>query len=184
MATDELSARAEEIRQEMVALNQVLGAYASKVDVENLLTLERAKTKTLVRQRERIITLALGGLLAGVVLLTGAGLYLRAGVVSNRATADRAAAAVRQVEQDRVERSRGSCVQFNVNQHNTREAEIVGLVNTFTPLVPPDRQGQLEFFAASLRANVEILLPYRDCSDAGIEAFLKEPPSDPALGGH
>lgn len=176
MGNDDLSARAEELRAETAALNALLGAYASKNDVAESLEQERQRTKDLVRQRDRSNLIFFAVVVLAMVVLSG-------GVLYNRAIADDAAHAVRQVEQDRVERSRGSCIQFNVNQHNTREAIVQGLVETFRPLTTPDKLGQLEFFAASLRANVEILLPYRDCSDAGVEAFLKEPPQDPAAVG-
>lgn len=84
---------------------------------------------------------------------------------------------------DRQERSRGSCVQFNINQSNTREAIVVGLVETFRPFITPGRESDLDSFSASLRVNVERQLPYRDCSDAGIDKFLKDPPQDPNTGG-
>lgn len=86
-------------------------------------------------------------------------------------------------EADRVDRSRGSCAQFNVNQRNQRDAIVNGLIDTFRPLVTPEKGDQFRQFSADLRANVDRQLPFRDCSDAGIEEFLRNPPPDPASGG-
>lgn len=88
-----------------------------------------------------------------------------------------------QANTDRKDRSYGSCVQFNINQHNIREAEVQGLVTTFSKFIQPGQEARLELFAAELRTNVEVLLPYRDCSPPGIDAFLKNPPTDPNAGG-
>lgn len=98
-----------------------------------------------------------------------------------RSAASQAQKAIDQAEVDRKANKVGSCIQFNINQENTREAIINGLVNTFRPLVQPGREADFEKFAKSLRENVEGLLPYRDCSDDGIERFLKNPPVDPAV---
>lgn len=87
---------------------------------------------------------------------------------------------INQQNADRASRSYGSCVQFNVTQQNEREAIVGGIVETFRPLAAD--VARLEAFAADLRANVEQRLPYRDCSPAGIEAFLRDPPPDPNGG--
>lgn len=81
---------------------------------------------------------------------------------------------------DRTAARRGACIQFNTNQKNTRDAIVFGLVETFRPLTQPNRTADLDAFAKSLRANVDRQLPYRDCSEAGIQKFLEDPPPDPA----
>lgn len=92
--------------------------------------------------------------------------------------AERAETATQAIDRDLVERSRGACIRFNVQQKSTREANITLLVEGFRPFVT-DLAG-LEKFKLVLVPIAEAAWPYRDCSDAGINEFLKNPPEDPA----
>lgn len=85
---------------------------------------------------------------------------------------------------DQQEARRGSCVQFNVDQQNKREAITGGIVEALRKLITtPEGSAFVDELEPVLRESVTSKLPYRDCSPAGIEAFLKKPPSDPATGG-
>lgn len=84
---------------------------------------------------------------------------------------------------DRRDRSRGSCIQFNVQQDRDREAIVRGVIDGLKPVVTSEEGAQfLEAFEPSLRVSVVAQLPYRDCSQAGIDAFLQNPPPDPNGG--
>jgi hypothetical protein len=139
-------------------------------------SVDKFATKAQVAEVRRLANRANINSTLAVLALVLACIVAFIGWQSNSSTLDR-------FEADRLDRSRGSCVQFNVNQHNQRDAIVNGLVDTFRPLVQPGREAELDTFAASLRTNVDNQLPYRDCSDAGIEAFLRNPPQDPANGG-
>lgn len=133
--------------------------------VEARLTLAESFNRALRRVVFVLIGFAAAGLAVAVVL----GLL----VVDSRQRSD-------ERDRDQTAARRGSCVQYNVTQSNTREAIVGGVVGGFRPFVTPDGQAQLDEFSAALRAQVEAILPYRDCSDAGIRAFLEDPPPDPA----
>lgn len=97
--------------------------------------------------------------------------------------ADKANDAVAQVQTERNEAATATCIRFNIGQRNTREAIVQGITQAFQPLVAAGDQHKLDDFSAALRASVTTLLPYRDCSPAGIDAFAKNPPPDPATTG-
>lgn len=83
----------------------------------------------------------------------------------------------------RIDRARGSCQQFNVQQKSTREGNVNLLVEGFRPFVKPGDEPKLDDFRRVLVPLAEKAWPYRDCSDIGIEQFLRNPPPDPAQGG-
>lgn len=97
-----------------------------------------------------------------------------------KAAAATAQAAVDQANADRADRSRGSCIQFNVQQKATRAANVQLLVEGFRPFVQPGDEAKLAQFQAGLESIAQVAWPYRDCSPAGIDDFLKNPPVDPA----
>lgn len=149
------------LRQDTQALKGSVDEFATKADVADA---KRLSKRANVNSALAVIAILLVALIGFV------------GWQSNSSTLDR-------FERDRKDRTLGSCVQWNANQRNTREAIINGLVDTFRPLVTPGKEAQLEQFAAALRTNVEKQLPYRDCSPDGIEAFLRNPPPDPNSSG-
>lgn len=176
---------AEEIAAETKTLNTLLGQYASKADVQRQLETERAATKIMVVRRDRWRNIALTVIALGLVGSLAIGLWAKSvGDQAKRATVRNAQLAadlkslVDQQAADRLRNSRGSCIQFNVDQKNKREAQVQGLVDTFRLFVTDT--SKLDDFAAAYRARLEVLLPYRDCSDAGVDKFLKNPPPDPA----
>lgn len=100
-----------------------------------------------------------------------------------RASTDTVAAVVAQETKDRAENTIGACVQFNVQQAKNRSAIADGLVNAFKPLVTSaSGQAGLDTLSTNLHAQVDALLPFRDCSPTGIDEFLKNPPPDPNTG--
>lgn len=101
-----------------------------------------------------------------------------------QAAADKAQAAVDQANADRAERSRGSCIQFNVDQLSKRgfahdQLFALSRLSGESPVdeanLPPDVKQRLDAYDSFTAAK----FPYRDCSDAGIEEFFRHPPSDP-----
>jgi type II secretory pathway pseudopilin PulG len=100
---------AREIAHETKALNQLLAAYASKVEVEKLLRVERKKTKELIGQRDRFRNALLAGLALAVVVAVVCAVWATAFV---RRLDDEARAR----ESDRVERSITSCQQANLTR--------------------------------------------------------------------
>lgn len=84
---------------------------------------------------------------------------------------------------DRQEARLGSCIQSNVAVKKTREALVAGLGVFIVPI--PGREEaelqRLEQLLADFELAVNKALPYRDCSDKGIDKFFEDPPRDPAL---
>lgn len=99
------------------------------------------------------------------------------------ASAQQAAAAantaVARQDVEIASRAYSGCVSFNINQSNVREAITVSIVDAFRPFTTADKQSQLDAFGVVLRDKVEKLLPYRDCSPAGIQQSIANPPPDP-----
>lgn len=85
--------------------------------------------------------------------------------------------------QDRQENTIGSCIRSNVQTQNTRIAIADSVIQSLTPLVTTTNgQEFVDNFSRNLHAQVEALLPYRNCSAEGIREFLKNPPPDPNAG--
>lgn len=147
------------LREDTKGLTQAVDTFATKAEV---------KESRRLSKRANINT----GLCAVALLLVAlfGGLFIKANSDAN-AKQDR----------ERKERSVGSCIQANVAIQKQREAMVTSLL----ALVPegtvlrPDQQASIDRY----RAAVAVQLPYRDCSPAGIEAFLRNPPTDPATGG-
>lgn len=81
-------------------------------------------------------------------------------------------------ERDQANNRVSACIQFNAQRNEIRQA----LKDALIALAPPDRpltptqQATVDRYAA----EVDLKLPYRDCSPAGLEAYFKAPPADPA----
>lgn len=104
--------------------------------------------------------------------------------VEAKATAELAQQAIDQLNADRAKNSRGSCIQYNVQQQQRRDGNVHLLIEGFRPLATtPESMQKLVELEGRLIEIAAATWPYRDCSDAGIEAFLKNPPQDPAAGG-
>lgn len=83
---------------------------------------------------------------------------------------------------DETARARvSSCAQFNVQRNEIRTAIKDALLALAPPGVPLTETQQAT--VARYAREVDAKLPYRDCSPAGIDAYFKAPPSDPALSG-
>lgn len=144
------------------------------------------------RHQVKIIALlVVVDLIVSILSITGI-LFVRdkAGAADSAAVVAQAAAteAQRTADQlatDRVKNSRGSCIQYNVDKSNQREAQVQGLIKALRKLYGDSVQGTrfINDFEPALRESVTELLPYRNCSDEGIKEFLENPPTDPAEGG-
>ncbi len=108
------------------------------------------------------VVVGLGGILAGLTA---------------RATAD-------DLKQARRDGRVATCIQSNLQTQRTREALLSGV----SVLTQPDarrgaaEQTALDRFVVEYGRKVDASLPYRDCSERGIEAYYRHPPDDPALG--
>lgn len=108
----------------------------------------------------------IAGIIGGVV---GAGGVLVG--ASARATAEDVADARREAQV-------GSCIQANVTTERSREALVNGLLAILPPgQEPTEKQQEI---VDRYTKQVEEALPFRSCSPAGIEAYLRNPPADPA----
>lgn len=80
---------------------------------------------------------------------------------------------------DRADARVAACVQYNVQRDEVRRAvkdALVALAPPSQPLTPAQRE-VVDRYAAEVDAK----LPYRDCTPAGLDAYFKNPPTDPAL---
>lgn len=76
------------------------------------------------------------------------------------------------------------CVQANLTTQRIREALAAG-VSVLTQPNPSrgeQEQAAVDRFVVEYTNHVNSALPYRDCSDRGIDAYYDHPPVDPALG--
>jgi hypothetical protein len=70
-----------------------------------------------------------------------------------------------------------------LNENNRAQAERTALVGALKAIIPPgvtlrpDQQAALDRY----KAEAEELLPFRDCSPAGIKSYYTNPPDDPAV---
>lgn len=123
---------------------------------------------------------AIIGIVAGIV---GVGVGVWGISVGARAqnTADDVNHLTAQSDAEREANKVSSCVQFNVQRKETREAMKLAL----TSLAPPEanRTEQQRAALETYNKSVDLGLPYRDCSSAGIAAYFKSPPRDPAGQG-
>lgn len=79
----------------------------------------------------------------------------------------------------RSESNKAICVSTNVTRASTREAikdSLLELVPDDTPLTA-DQEARINVYNQSVDSH----LPFRDCSEEGIEAFLANRQPDPAL---
>lgn len=79
----------------------------------------------------------------------------------------------------RTESRRGACIQFNVTTQGQRTALHNALL-TFVP-DPDNMTAEQKTSLTKFDDAVENALPYRDCSDDGIDAYYSDPPPDPAV---
>lgn len=131
------------------------------------LQLELAATRAVVeRQYSRTRTAILLSVLATALVFLSGGL-----VISNYQ-------ATRATTQIRDEARIVTCVQENVGILNTR----VAISDSIVALVPPGEvlTFEQEQRVAAYSARVTELLPFRDCSDEGIESYYDHLPEDPA----
>ncbi len=135
-------------------------------DIQNLgPTLERHRQTVLKADRR-----SKAGVIAGIIGITVAifALFIAADVhdLQRSVAADSASARV------------ASCVQFNVQREQTRAAMKLALAS----LAPPaaNQTDQQRTALETYSKAVDLGLPYRDCSPAGIEAYFQSPPKDPA----
>lgn len=93
----------------------------------------------------------------------------------------RAREATEAANQSRQDARESACVQSNVATDKARKA----LTNSILVLVPgaktpddlnPEQRERYDAYEASVTAA----LPYRDCTQSGIEEFYDNPPADPA----
>lgn len=72
---------------------------------------------------------------------------------------------------------RAGCIQHNVQAKDVSEKLVNGLKAFFDDPANPtgEEQAALDVYAAATKPV------YRDCSKAGIEAYIDNPPADPAL---
>lgn len=84
-----------------------------------------------------------------------------------------------QINSDRKVNTTGSCIQENARMARMRSA----LKKSLLALVPqgttPTEAQQKTITAYNTVVDAELF--YRDCSDAGIAEYLKNPPADPAF---
>lgn len=74
-----------------------------------------------------------------------------------------------------------ACIQFNAQRQELRET-FVGSLVAIMDLNPPDtpeEDQRRSTIVSTYRGTVEAQLPYRDCSDGGIDRYLSNPPADP-----
>lgn len=95
-----------------------------------------------------------------------------------------AKATARDLAATRRENTVASCVQANLTTQRTREALIAGVSVVAQP--NPNRteaeSASVDRFVTDYTRNVEGKLPYRDCSQHGVDSYYENPPADPALG--
>jgi hypothetical protein len=95
-----------------------------------------------------------------------------------RTTASDLSSFVSATEIDRAQARVSACVQANVLTERQRTAMVSGLRAIAPPgTLSATSQAALDKYAT----EVEAQLPYRDCSPAGIVAYYKNPPDDPAV---
>lgn len=122
------------------------------------------------RSRKARSTATVGVIAAIIGLAVGAGGILVG--ASARATAD-------DINASRRESRESSCIQANVTTKANREALVNGLLAVFPPgqELSENQKKVVERYSA----QVEEALPYRDCSEKGVNAYFRDPPVDPAL---
>lgn len=135
--------------------------------------LDKSLTATRVALTRKIVRASLA---VGIALLAALG----AVVIGARAqaTSDDLSSFVSLVEADRAAARVSSCIQANATTESQRAA-MVGALRALAPLgtLSPAAQESLDKY----EHEVEARLPYRDCSPAGLAAFFKDPPVDPAV---
>lgn len=172
---DEVLAEVAGLREDTQGLRSSIDSFDAKIEQKaDEVTTRKLDELEEGRQRNRRLALAALALVLAVIV---AAIAVVAFVVRNNS--DR----IDDQNTDRASRSYGSCVQFNVKQDADRDAIVQGIVASLRESFPSERtEAFVMTFEPKLRANVERLLPYRDCSPAGIEEFLKHPPPDPNGG--
>lgn len=128
--------------------------------------------RTHAKKLGRLALLAVISLgIAGVGLIVG-GIGVKAAAEAN----DNA----EQIEADRAQALSSGCIQYNVQRAQTRAALKLSLRALAPPGdLTPAQQAALDGYGRA----VDEQLPFRDCSPAGIDAYYREPPKDPAVGG-
>lgn len=86
------------------------------------------------------------------------------------------------IQASRREASTSGCVQANVSTERTRGALVAGVsvLSAPSPGRTAEDQAALDTFIKQYTDEVERVLPFRDCSDAGIARYINHPPADPA----
>lgn len=69
-----------------------------------------------------------------------------------------------------------ACSQSNAQRAEIRDAMKLALASLAPPTLTEQQRASLDTYNKS----VDLRLPYRDCSPAGIDAYFKSPPKDPA----
>lgn len=141
--------------------------------VEACERLDKSLTDTREALTRRIVRASLAVALALLAALGAVVIGARA-----RATANDLSEFVSDVEADRAAARVSSCVQANATTESQRAA-MVGALRALAPpgSLSPSGQAALDKY----EDEVDARLPYRDCSPAGIAAFFKDPPVDPAV---
>jgi hypothetical protein len=121
------------------------------------------------RSKAALIVAALG-VLVGLI-----GIY--AGLTAHQAS-NKANEVAMEFEAQQKQTLISACVQFNVQRAELRDT----FKKTLRSLAPvPDEQltAQQKTQLTTYSAAVDTNLPFRDCSDAGIEQYYSNPPADP-----
>lgn len=148
-------------------------ARALRVDVRNLATTLEVHRQTVISANRRS-KYAIIGMIVGIAVAVIATMYAaNARELSTDVRGLQNAAAA-----DTTQARTSACIQFNAQRAEIREA----IKSSLFALVPPNvtpTPAQLATFDIYNR-SVDAGLPYRDCSPAGLAAYFKSPPSDPA----
>lgn len=129
------------------------------------------------RRLARLAVLATVSVGIAVVGLIVGGIGVKAAAEANRASDD-LGAFVASTEVERASQRVAACVQFNVQRAETRGAMKLSLRALGPPgVLTPEQMAVFEKYNAA----VDLQLPFRDCSPAGLDAYYKSPPPDPAV---
>jgi hypothetical protein len=129
--------------------------------------------RMIASQGRRVNWVRRGMLAALVVAVLGVAVGAAGAITANDVSEQ--TAAIREVrETSRV----GACIQANVLIAQTRAALKASLLALAPdPANLTERQQQL---IDAYNASVDLQLPFRDCTPAGIDAYYEAPPADPA----
>lgn len=154
-----------------------LSRFISTVDALTLeMRVHEEKLMAANRRSARAQNVATIGVVVGIVgVVVGIGGAIF-GLTAQSTTED--------LKQARRDGRIATCVQSNLQTQRTREALLSGV----SVLTQPDprrsntEQAAVDRFVVEYGRKVDGSLPYRDCSERGIDIYYQHPPADPALG--